>query len=264
MKKILTVLSTCAIIALSSSIVIASTLEYLQQLKSTKPLTYAAFVNGESFPSDGDQSLIQKIGDNETPIFWHFIDPSKSGFEATVVFSDVNGKIYTIEHLQSYKENQHYGVITPENFKIEDAWLEVTTEETNKQFKFVLSHVATTPTTQESTTQESTTQESTTQESTTIESTTQESTTQESTTQESTTVESTTVQINTTPTQTSGKSSESTFTTSPSIEVVGTDFEIPNTGENDNYAFKVIGFILILLSGAIATWSKKIKKFDTN
>jgi len=93
MKKILTVLSICAIIALSSSIVIASTLEYLQQLKSTKPLPYAAFVNGELFPSDGNQSLIQKIGDSETPIFWHFIVPSKSGFETTVIFTDENGTI---------------------------------------------------------------------------------------------------------------------------------------------------------------------------
>lgn len=84
------------------------------------PISYTQYASGEK--TDLKQKGIVNVADmNAGYAFWHFVDPNKGDGTASVTFIDAAGKEVVVNCVKSYKNGQHFGVITPIEWKLLDA-----------------------------------------------------------------------------------------------------------------------------------------------
>lgn len=268
---------------------------YLHQIKDCpiNPVSY--YDSEESFVYDPKIPVIGSEG-----IFWHFIDTYGQGWAAYFKFSDKSGKEFAVGPVYPYKVNpsmSHYGVITPEGYKLIDAYL-LGEYPVDSSYKFNLSHTyyethetttgttkcTTVPTTSQTTVPTTTGTTIPTTKHTTIPTTTETTVPTTSQTTTGTTVPTTTntTQETTVPTTsqttqgtTTGTTTEHTTTSTTQGTTVPTTSvttsvttstmttsttDIPKTGESDaEQMWQLIGAAIILLA---ITLGILIHRFD--
>ncbi|MCL1697014.1 hypothetical protein [Lysinibacillus sp. BPa_S21] len=109
------------------------------------PIDWLSYRQGETFDlseKKGETDFVKGYTADGVGIFWHFINPDKLGGYANINFVDENGKIVEFKNVQSYKSNQHFGVVTDYGWKLLSA--EYFPQEAPKKgaTQFNLSHTA--------------------------------------------------------------------------------------------------------------------------
>ena len=127
----------------AQSVVDTDGVTYSLHQANGKPISWLDYRTGNDFGIDvkkGEHSLIRgwELG-TENTAFWHFVDPGKGNGTAFVVFVDEDGNSQTIV-VTSYKNGQHFGIVTPQSWKLLDATY--TTKIVTNSTKFNLSHTA--------------------------------------------------------------------------------------------------------------------------
>lgn len=186
----------------------------LHQLENADFVEWNNYLETEDIPVD--DKILDVSTNGSDYVFWHFIETSKSGAIATLKFLDGSGASHEYV-LQPYKMGMHYGIITPTDFVLDEAWLDVIVNG-----NFNLSH--TTVIRKQNETTNETTGGTTT----------------------NTEIVATTTEEDTTTVITKTESLATTTEMRSSITTTSTGEEYPDTGENDNTI--IIGLVLIILS----------------
>ncbi|MFS0576955.1 hypothetical protein AB1K83_15045 [Sporosarcina sp. 179-K 3D1 HS] len=79
---------------------------------------------------------------SEGTVFWHFVNPDKLGGYANITFLDANENEVTINNVKSYKNDQHFGVVTAQSWKLLNAVYYPDKAPGKKGTQFNLGHTA--------------------------------------------------------------------------------------------------------------------------
>ncbi len=107
------------------------------------PFDWEDYATGTSFGLSASEGALvpgYSLGTVGT-VFWHFVNPDKLGGYADITFLDANGKEVTFKKVTSYKNGQHFGVITLQSWKLLRAAY-YPAGSTKKTTLFNLSHTA--------------------------------------------------------------------------------------------------------------------------
>lgn len=110
------------------------------------PFDWKGYLQGSGFGINevkGEDRFIPgiELGTKDT-VLWHFVTPDKLGGYANITFLDATGNEVTFKNVNSYKDNQHFAVITFQSWKLISAeyFPEIAPDKLGTQFN--LSHTA--------------------------------------------------------------------------------------------------------------------------
>ncbi len=106
------------------------------------PIDWTEYRTSEAFGLTADDGLLvpgYELGTTGTA-FWHFINPDKLGGYADITFLMPDGETHTFYNVTSYKNDQHFGVVTLQTWQLLSAAYYPETDPGNTLFN--LSHTA--------------------------------------------------------------------------------------------------------------------------
>ena len=97
--------------------------------QNDSPIAWQSYSQGSDFginANKGEDKLVSYAVINDVPltldsdgaVLWHFVNPDKLGGYADITFIDDQGKEVTISGVVSYKNDQHFAVVTPDTWTL--------------------------------------------------------------------------------------------------------------------------------------------------
>ncbi|MDR0469041.1 MAG: hypothetical protein LBH09_03610 [Peptococcaceae bacterium] len=110
-------------ISLALSLFAASASALRTDLNVGTPADYREkYQGGDQYKSLAGNPQIAVLGDtSEAWVFWHFVNNTGDGTKIDMAFLAPDGSIVWVYGLKDYKNGQHYGVVTPPDWKLYDA-----------------------------------------------------------------------------------------------------------------------------------------------
>jgi hypothetical protein len=116
------------------------------------PLHQKGPIEWERYREGSDFGISEKKGEhafvigweqgNEGTALWHFVNPDKLGGYAFIYFLDENGAPQTVGKVYSYKNDQHFAVVTPQSWILTGADYYPAKAPNKGATQFNLSHTA--------------------------------------------------------------------------------------------------------------------------
>ena len=110
------------------------------------PHAWQPYLQGSDFginEKKGEDAFVPgyELG-TEGTVFWHFVNPDKLGGYANITFIDEAGLEHTFEGVMSYKNDQHFAVVTDQSWKLMRAEYFPATAPKKGSTQFNLSHTS--------------------------------------------------------------------------------------------------------------------------
>jgi len=133
----------------SAIVVVADSSFYpLHQGNGKDAIDWKGYLQGSDFglsEKKGETALVPGYDEYGTEgVLWHFVNPDKLGGYAIIYFYDGAGNVQTVKIEKSYKNDQHFAVVTPQDWKIFAAEYYPATAPKKGATQFNLSHTAAT------------------------------------------------------------------------------------------------------------------------